>query len=110
MWAFNGIDRNSKECFLTTFEDRTVETLVKLVKQHIKRGTTIISGCGRANSSLNLEDFTHFTVNITVNFVDPDSGAHTYTKSNPPVGPFRNHCQNSGLKTASDNYFSQYYT
>ena len=89
MWAFNGIDRNSMECFSTTFEDRTVETLVKLVKQHIKPGTTIISDCGRAYSSLNSEDFTHFTVNNTVNFVDPDSSAHTYTISNPPVGPLQ---------------------
>ena len=88
---FNGIDRDSK-CILIPFEDRTVDTLVKLVKQYIKRGTTIISDCGRAYSSLNSEDLTHFTVNHSVNFIYSDFGAHTKTKLNPPEGPQRNHC------------------
>ena len=88
---FNGIDRDSK-CILIPFEDRTVDTLVKLVKQYIKRGTTIISDCGRAYSSLNSEDLTHFTVNHSVNFIYSDFIAHTKTKLNPPEGPQRNHC------------------
>ena len=92
--VFNGIDRDSKKCILITFEDRTVDTLVKLVKQHIKPGTTIISDCGRAYSSLNSEDLTHFTVNHSVNFIYSDFGAHTTrnTVSNahkmiPPAPP-----------------------
>ena len=79
VWVFGGIERDSKKCFLTTVEDRTADTLVNIIKQHIKPGPTIISDCWRAYSSLNSEGFTHLTVNHSVNFVDSDSGAHTNT-------------------------------
>ena len=64
--------------FFTTVEDRTADTLVNIIKQHIKPGT-ILSDCWRAYSSLNPEGFTNLMVNHSVNFMDPDSGAHANT-------------------------------
>ena len=57
VWVFGGKERDSKKwVFLTTVEDRTADTLVNIIKQHIKPGT-ILSDCWRAYSSLNPEGF-----------------------------------------------------
>ncbi|XP_076620040.1 uncharacterized protein LOC143341192 [Colletes latitarsis] len=41
------------------------------------RGTTIISDCWKAYDCLNHKGYKHLTVNHKMNFVDPNSGAHT---------------------------------
>ena len=108
VWVFGGIERDSKKCFFTCVADRTANTLVFIIKDHIKPGTTIISDCWKAYSPLDKEGFSHLTVNHSVNFVDPDSGAHTNTiestwralkKSLPTYGT---------QKPLYDSYFSQY--
>ena len=63
--------------FFTTVENRAANTVVSIIKQHIKPDTTLIIDCWRAYSSLNSEGFNHLTLNHSVNFVNPDSGAHT---------------------------------
>ena len=113
VWVFGGIERDSKKCFFTTVEDRTADTLVYIIKQHIKPLTTIISVCWRAYSSLNSEGFTYLTVNHSVNFVDPDSGAHTNTiestwralkKSLPKNGTQKTLMTATFPNTVSENY------
>ena len=54
-----------------------MEILVSIIKENINPGTTIISDCWRAYNSLSEEGFKHLMVNHSVNFVDPESGAHT---------------------------------
>ena len=97
-----------RSVFFTTVEDRTADTLVNIIKQHIKPGTTIISDCWRAYSSLNSEGFTHLTVNHSVNFVDPDSGAHTNTIESTWRALKKSLPKNGTQKTLYDSYFSQY--
>ena len=108
VWVFGGIERDSKKCFFKTVEDRKAETLISIIKEHIKPGTTIISDCWKAYNRLEEEGFKHLTVNHSLNFVDPDTGAHTNTiestwralkKSLPTCGT---------IKTLYDSYFSQY--
>ena len=107
VWVFGGIERDSKKCFFTTVEDRKADTLVTIIKQHIKPGTTIISDCWKAYSSLNSEGFTHLTVNHSVNFVDPDSGAHTNTIESTWRALKKSLPRNGTQKTLYDSYFSQ---
>ncbi|XP_076106327.1 uncharacterized protein LOC143074994 [Mytilus galloprovincialis] len=107
-WVFGGIERDSKKSFFASVENRTKETLLKLIKDNIKPGTTIISDCWKAYDCLGSEGFEHLKVNHSVNFVDPETGAHTNSiestwralkKSLPKYGT---------VKSLYDTYFSQY--
>ncbi len=57
--------------------DRSAATLVPIILEFIKPGTTVISDEWRAYSRINMLNMSHDTVNHSVNFVDPQSGAHT---------------------------------
>jgi transposase-like protein len=101
VWVFGGIERETKWCFFTTVSDRTRETLLEIIKQNILPGTTIISDCWRAYDILDKEGFEHLKVNHSLNFVDPETGAHTNTiestwralnKSLPISGTTKAHC------------------
>ena len=94
--------------FFTTVEVRTADTLVNIIKQHIKLGTTIISDCWKAYSSLNPEGFTHLIINHSVNYIDPDSGAHTNTIDFTWRALKKSLPKNGTQKTLYDSYFTQY--
>ncbi|KAI8792526.1 putative transposase protein [Biomphalaria glabrata] len=76
-WIFGGIERGTKKCFLCPVASRDAVTLLTLIRENIEPGTTIISDCWKAYSRLSNEDFQHFTVNHSYNFVDPETNAHT---------------------------------
>ena len=78
-WVFGGICRETREFFLVPVETRNAETLLQVIKDYIESGTTIISDCWKAYQYLTSEGYTHLTVNHSINFVDPDTGAHTNT-------------------------------
>ena len=52
IWVFGGIERDSKNYFLSSVEDRSAETLTPIIKEHVFPGTTIISDCWKAYSRL----------------------------------------------------------
>ena len=108
VWVFGGIERDSKRCFFASVEDRSADTLVSLIKEHIAPGTTIISDCWKAYSSLGKEGYQHLTVNHSLNFVDPDTGAHTNTIESTWRALKRSLPRNGTQKTLYDSYFSQY--
>lgn len=76
-WVFGVFERGSKKLFLCGIQDRTKETLLAVIKDIILPGTTIISDCSKAYDCLKDEGFEHVSVNRSINFVDPTTGAHT---------------------------------
>lgn len=76
-WIFGGYDRVSKEIFLVPVPERNATTLISVIKEFILPGSTIYSDCWKAYNNLDKEGFQHLTVNHSLNFVDPDTGAHT---------------------------------
>ena len=76
---FGGIEEETGECFIWPVERRDAATLLTLIQCYILPGTIIVSDCWRAYGGIgNLpEGYQHLTVNHSVNFVDPESGAHT---------------------------------
>lgn len=60
--------------FIVPVPERSKETLINVIKEWILPGTTIISDCCKGYKCLENEDFIHYTVNHSLNFVDPDTG------------------------------------
>jgi len=44
-WVFGVYERETRNCFMVPVENRTVDTLLKIIKDWVKPGTTIISDC-----------------------------------------------------------------
>ena len=76
-WVFGAICRETKEFFLVPVVKRNKETLLPIILERIRHGSTIISDCWSAYQCLSCEDYNHLTVNHTYNFVDPETLAHT---------------------------------
>ena len=76
-WVFGGICRETKACFLVPVERRDKDTLLPIIRAHILPGTCVMSDMWKAYDCLQDEGYNHLTVNHSLNFVDPDTGAHT---------------------------------
>lgn len=83
-WCFGGIVRRENKddpihCFIVPVEDRSRNTLLPIIKEYVKDGTTIYSDCWKAYDCLDDEGFVHYSVNHSLHFKDPDTGVHTNT-------------------------------
>jgi len=77
-WVFGGICRETRESFIVPIQNRSKETLMPIISANILPGTKIISDRWRAYNAIDmLPGYTHETVNHSVNFVDPRTGANT---------------------------------
>ena len=79
-WVFGGWCRETKESFMYTVPDRSAPTLLPIIQNAIRPGTTIMSDLWRAYGGIGAIQgmgFDHLTVNHSVNFVDPITGAQT---------------------------------
>ena len=76
-WIFGGIEMGSKKSFFVHVEDRSRATLLRVIKEWVAPGTTIVSDCWKAYDCLEDEGFHHLVVNHSMNFVDPSTGANT---------------------------------
>ena len=77
-WVFGGIERGSGECFLVEVEKRDAATLLPLISQHVRPGSIVLSDEWSSYNQLTATTgSTHQTVNHSLYFVDPTTGAHT---------------------------------
>jgi len=73
-WVFGGICRETKKCFIVSVPNRSEVTLIPIINQYIKHGSTIFSNSWKDYANLQQHGF---QVNHRFNFVDPNSGSHT---------------------------------
>ncbi|GFV70284.1 putative transposase-like protein [Trichonephila clavipes] len=78
-WVFGGVERKTGRCFLVAVHDRTAETLLGLIESWIEPGTTVISDRWKSYERLSERGYHHLTVNLSLEFVDSESGPHTNT-------------------------------
>lgn len=82
VWVFGGICRQTKEAFAIVVPDRTAPTLTQEIADHIEQGTTIHSDSWAAYKQIEAipnKNYTHYCVNHSQNFVNPQNGSHTQT-------------------------------
>ena len=81
VWILGGVERTpERKLFAVSVPDRTAETLVAVIRQHVLPGTTICTDLWRGYSRLSdINNYEHFTVNHSLHFKDPETGVHTNT-------------------------------
>ena len=108
VWVFGGIERDTKNCFLVSVEDRSADTLIPIIKKHVLPGTTIISDCWKAYSKLEEEGFQHQTVNHSKEFINKETGAHTNTIESTWRAVKTSLPKHGTVKSLYDTYFVEY--
>lgn len=80
-WIVGFYDLENKIGFSRFIENRTFETLLRMIESHIYPGSIIHTDCWSGYngiSTINVNPpFIHQTVNHSQNFVDPNTGCHT---------------------------------
>jgi ISXO2-like transposase domain len=79
VWIFGGVERTpERKMFLVEVPDRSEDTLLHYIGQHIRQGSIIYSDLWRGYSNITSRlSMRHYTVNHSENFVDPITGVHT---------------------------------
>ena len=106
VWVF-GIEKDSKNCFLASVENRSADTLIPIIKKHVLLGTTIISDCWKAYSRLEEEGYTHMTVNHSKEFVNSQTGAYTSTLESTLRAIKTSLPKHGTVKSLYDTYFGK---
>ncbi|XP_036420393.1 uncharacterized protein LOC118803949 isoform X2 [Colossoma macropomum] len=78
-WVFGILESrgDSRRPVLRLVKRRNKQTLLPIIKQHVRPQSVIISDEWRAYSTLSQVGYVHHTVNHSVNFVDLVTGNHT---------------------------------
>lgn len=73
------IDRETKEVRLEICPNnkRDKDTFLGVIRKHVAAQTTIMTDCWKGYEGLDVNNFRHLTVNQSLNFIDPESGACT---------------------------------
>ena len=74
-WDLSG----KSEFFMVPVADRTSDTLLDIITEYIEPRSTIILYCWKAYDCLSKQGYQHLKVNHSVDFVDPDTAAHSNT-------------------------------
>ena len=85
-WVFGGIFRETKACFLVPVERRDKDTLLPIIRTQILPRICVMSIMWKAYHCLQDKGYNHLTVNHSLNFVDPGTGAHTQCIENTRWG------------------------
>ena len=72
IWVFGMVERNTRNIFLQTVENRSKATLVPLIKTNVKNTSTIYHDDWSSYRNLHEEGYSHGTVNHTVEFISSD--------------------------------------
>eukprot|EP00731_Ephydatia_muelleri_P008685 Em0004g1023a len=80
-WVFGGMERGGGESFLVEVARRDSAILLPIIAQYICPGTVVYSDEWSAYNLLATTGNVHLTVNHSLHFVDPVTGAHMYLGS-----------------------------
>ena len=107
-WVFGGIDCNTKEGFLVSVPRRDAATLIPILTRYVRRGTTVVSDLWRAYNMVGANGYNHLTVNHSLHFVDPVTGAHTNEVENMWMLAKRRNKECGTARTLIDTYLIEF--
>ena len=108
-WVFGGICRETSESFMFTVPNRSAATLLPIIQGSIRQGSTVMSDLWRAYGGVAALGFTHLTVNHSLNFVEPITGAHTQAiERSWKSAKERNKRHNGTHRTMLDSYLCEW--
>ncbi|KFD48330.1 hypothetical protein M514_10822 [Trichuris suis] len=64
-WVLRGACRDTGQCFLVPVEDRSPDTLLPIIRDHVRSGRTIITDKWRVCNGLSRVDYTHLQVTLS---------------------------------------------
>uniref|UniRef100_A0A914DN83 ISXO2-like transposase domain-containing protein n=1 Tax=Acrobeloides nanus TaxID=290746 RepID=A0A914DN83_9BILA len=107
---FGAIERGSGRAFMKLVNQRDAATLLPIIQDFVRHGTTIMSDLWRAYGGIQAlpQGYQHLTVNHSVNFVDPDTGVHTQNIENTWMRFKKKLKKSHGLNTANADRYSDY--
>lgn len=76
-WVFGLIERETARTVLVPVDLRNREILLPIIQHWVLPSTTIISDLWKAYDCLESEGYHHLTVNHSLTFKDPETGANT---------------------------------
>lgn len=87
-YIWGTVQRETNECFILKDPNRNAATLVAQITNNIAQRTTIFSDAWKSykTDELVAARFQHFQVSHRYNFVNPETGAHIYTKFRTILG------------------------
>ena len=85
-WVFGGTRRQTKACFLVPVGQRDKDTLSPIIRAHILPGARVMGDMSKTYDCIKDEGYTQLTVNRSLNFLDPDAGAHSQRIENTRWG------------------------
>ena len=89
--------------------NRSAAILMPIIQNSILPETTVMSDLWRAYGGIDAMGFNHFTVNQSVNFVDPVTGAHTQNVENSwKLAKSRNKRQHGTNRQMLDSYLCEW--
>ena len=74
-WVLGGVCHETEEVFLIEVQQRDSASLMPLIEEYVAAGSTVMTDCWNWYECLSQEDFKYLTVNHSINFVDPATGA-----------------------------------
>lgn len=108
-WVFGGICRQTRASFMFAVPDRSGPTLLPIIQQSIRPGSTVMSDMWAAYGGIGALGYTHLQVNHTYNFVDPVTGAHTQNIENSwKNAKMRNKRQHGTHRAMLDSYLCEW--
>ena len=107
-WVFGGLCLETKACFLVPVERRDKETLLPIIHAQILPGARVMSDLWRSYDCLKDEGYEHITVNHSLNFVDPDTGANTQGIENTWWGVKRSYPRTGTSKELFESYLQEF--
>ena len=97
VWIFGGIERGENgKCFFEKVQNRSANTLTEIIKRRIESKTLIMSDCWKGYKDIKNNEYYHFQVNHSLNFVNPNNNYINTQKIESTWNTLKKHFKTKG--------------